>query len=70
LRSEPPGTDVEERTEAEAGSARPPPRHRRIKARQARETGSRVRRRRSLETNEWFWEEDEDEEEADISGAL
>lgn len=52
-------------TEAEAGSARPPPRHWRMKARQARETGSRVNRRRSLETKELLEEEEDDE----ISGA-
>lgn len=56
-------------TEAEAGSARPPPRHWRMKARQARETGSRVNRRRSLETKELL-EEEEDDDEEEISGAL
>lgn len=70
LRSEPPGTDVEEPTEAEAGSASPPPRHWRINARQARETGSKVRRRRSLEIKEWLGEEEEEDDEAEISGAL
>lgn len=48
--------------EAEAGSARPPPRHWRTKARQARETGRRVNRRRSLETKELLEEEEEEEE--------
>ena len=54
-------------TEAEAGSARPPPRHWRMKARQARETESRVSRRRSLVMKELVGEEDEEEV---ISGAL
>lgn len=54
--------------EADAGSARPPPRHWRTKARQARDTGRRVNRRRSLETNELV-EEEEEEEEEEISGA-
>lgn len=61
---------MEEPTEAEAGSASPPPRHWRINARQARETGSKVRRRRSLEIKEWLGEEEEEDEEAEISGAL
>lgn len=64
MRSELPGTEVEEPTEAV--STRPPPRHWRMKARQARESGSRVNRRRSLETKELLGGEEDEE----ISGAL